>query len=154
MKLTIRRGPSRDDGTFGNAELDDGTQYDSLELPWRDNLIGKSCIQIGTYHAILVLSPHFGFQVYQLQFVPGRSAVEIHPANWAGNTDLGFYSDLLGCISLGHGVSYLQPPESSYKAQRAILNSRAAFKDFMTKCNSEAIEVTIMGFDDPHLGLK
>src|SRR6202142_4773771 len=100
MKLTITRSPSRDDGTFGIAVLDDGTSYDSLELPWLNNIPGKSCIQIGTYTALLVDSPHFGFKVYQLQYVPGRSFIEIHPANWGGDTDKGLYSDLMGCIGL------------------------------------------------------
>ncbi len=147
MQLTIHRGPSRDYGTFGTAELDDGTVFDSLELPWRDNLIGKSCILIGTYTAILVDSPHFGYQVYQLQSTPGRSYVEIHPANWAGNVDMGLYSDLLGCIALGHGYGVLQPPEDTFNPQMAVLNSRAAFKEFMTKCNGKAITVKILPFD-------
>jgi hypothetical protein len=147
MNLTIRSGPSRDDGTFGTAELDDGTIFDSLELPWRDNAPGKSCILQGSYTAQLVNSPHFGFPVWQLQFVPGRSFIEIHPANWAGNVDKGLYADLLGCIGLGHGVGVLQPPEATYAPQLAILSSRAAFAEFMQKTTGNALTVTIMRFD-------
>lgn len=150
MILTVRRGPPSDEGTFGTATLDDGgVPFDSVELPWRANAVGKSSIPIGTYRAALVFSPHFGTQVYQLQGVPGRSFIEIHPGNWGGDVDLGFYSDLLGCIALGHGTGLLQPPEASFRVQKAILNSRAAMKDFMDRCAGEPIQVQIIGFDDP-----
>lgn len=152
MKLTIQRGPSRDDGTFGSATLDDGSIYDSLELPWRSNAQGKSCIQIGSYRAVLTFSPHFGVPLWELQGVPGRSEIRIHAGNWGGDVDAGYYSDLLGCISLGRGTSYLQPPEPSFASQRAIINSRMALKDFMDRVGKGPLEVLIIGFDDPTKG--
>jgi len=153
MKLTIQRGPSRPEGTFGTATLDDGdgTSYDSIELPWRDNLQGKSSIQIGTYHAVLVMSPHFGYKVYQLQGVPGRTFIEIHPGNWGGDVDAGLYSDLMGCIALGFGTGLLQPPDSDFAPQKAVLRSRAAFADFMLRAatSTNGLDVQIIAFDSP-----
>ena len=152
MILTIRRGPSRDWGTQGTATLDDGTQYSSLELPDRNNAPGLSSIPIADYAAVTQISPHFGVPVYVLQFVPGRSQIEIHPGNWAGDTTLGLYSDLLGCIALGTGFGMLQPPEASFAPQMAVLHSRAAFKDFMQRTAGAPLTVRIIGFDDPRLG--
>lgn len=150
MILTIRRGPSTDEGTFSIATLDDGTVYNWLELPWRDNKPGASAIPIGTYKAFPVVSAHFATKVYQLQMVPGRTFIEIHPGNWAGDTALGYYSDLLGCMAPGTGVGLLQPPEASYKPQKALTGSRAAFADFMARTKCEPITVTVIGFDDPN----
>jgi hypothetical protein len=81
-------------------------------------------------------------------FVPKRSLVEIHPGNWAGDTQKGCYSDLLGCIALGHGYGMLQPPEKSYPMQNAIFNSRVAIADFMKRCAGQnLIDVEIKAFD-------
>ena len=143
MNLDIYREPSTDQGTFGRAELNGGQdgEWISLELPWRDNAHGKSCIHSGTYQAEVIDSPKHG-RVYMLKDVPDRSDVEIHAANWAGNTDLGWHSDLLGCISLGVTKGTLTPRDVG-RPQAAILSSSTAMKEFMMAANEEPITITI-----------
>jgi hypothetical protein len=151
MELTIKRGPDDDQGNIGIATVDDGgPEFSKIELPWRANEPGKSSIPIGSYQAHVRKSPHFGILVYCLDFVAGRTNIEIHPGNWGGDTDLGWYSDLLGCIALGYGTGILQPPEPSYKPQKAILRTRAAFADFMARTKNEPLTVTIVAFDSPY----
>ncbi len=134
MRFTISRYVSADTGTPGVGAVNDGGKtLDTLELPDRGNAPGLSSIPDGSYQAGLVDSPHFGVPVWRLQDVPGRTFIEIHPANWAGDVSKGLYCDLMGCIGVGYGTGLLQPPEPKYVPQMAILNSRAAFRDFMAR---------------------
>jgi hypothetical protein len=145
MKLTIRRGETTDQGTFGCAFLDDGgAPFDSLELPWKANECGASCIPPGVYKAQTRTSPHFGVSVYEILDVPGRTSIEIHPGNWAGDITLGLYSDLLGCVALGRGVGVLQPPETGFVVQKALMNSRKAFDEFMQRTGGQPLDIEII----------
>jgi hypothetical protein len=65
-------------------------------------------IPVGTYGLRLVDSPHFGRLVPQLVDVPGRTAIEIHPANVP--------SELEGCIAVGLRVS----PTGVWESQAAF----------------------------------
>ncbi len=143
MNLDIYREPSTDQGTFSRVELNDGKdgEWVGLELPDRDNLHGKSSIPVGTYGADIVDSPKHG-EVYMLRGVPDRSDVEIHAANWAGNTDLGWHSDLLGCIALGKTKGTLTPKDTG-RPQAAILSSGAAMQEFMQATHNQPLTVII-----------
>lgn len=88
----------------------------TLELPWKDNQSKISCIPKGEYICLLKLSPHFGIPVWEVQNVPLRTNIEIHPANQV--------SELLGCIAPGHDLSLM-------KGADQVLNSRPAFEDLM-----------------------
>lgn len=154
--LLIEREPSTDQGTFGTATLydDDGAtgayhqgldisermsalaHYQSLELPDRGNAHGVSCINPGTYHARLIDSPHFQRKVYLLEGVPGRSSIELHPANWGGDRTLGWHSDLRGCMAVGRGRGELTPPDTGI-AQHAILSSTAALDELIGLAGDE-----------------
>lgn len=93
----LRRSPSTDQGTF--SVLSFGNQaVHSVELPWRDNRVQRSCIPVGAYRCALVKSPRFG-RVYGVSNVPGRSNVLIHSANLAGDVELGWTTQLHGCIA-------------------------------------------------------
>lgn len=134
--LTLLRDDTGDTGTFSRGSLVDANgvnlgEWDWIELPWRDNETGKSCIPPGVYSAVLVQSPHFGRQVYQLTNVPGRSAVEIHPANFAGDTSLGYRSDLRGCAAPGMLRGSLLASPGDERQQKAVLQSERAFQAFM-----------------------
>ena len=96
---TVRlfRGPSTDQGTPGELVLD-SQKWKTIELPWRENRRGVSCIPLGRYLVQLVRSPSKGL-VYGVQDVPGRSHVLIHSANFAGDTSLGWVTHLQGCIA-------------------------------------------------------
>ena len=60
----LQREKSTDGGTFGKLTLPDGTSYNTLELAWRNNESGKSCIPPGTYKVETRNSPKFGPGVY------------------------------------------------------------------------------------------
>jgi hypothetical protein len=77
-------------GVLFNEQLDELCK--TLELPWRDNERGKSCIPAGTYEVIVHKSPKFG-QCFWVRGVPGRLEILIHPAN--------FTRQLRGCIAPG-----------------------------------------------------
>lgn len=101
--------------TFGVLMEGDVPFCVTLEDPWKNNVIGRSCIPTGTYTCTLVTTPHHG-QVYQVMDVPGRTAILFH----AGNT----YVDTEGCILLGTQFGVLN-------GRNAVFNSRTALNDFM-----------------------
>ena len=72
-------------------ELPDGTPMMFLELPWRDNEIGKSCIPYGTY---IIDRDHTGkhrWYKFRNEETDPRTFIEIHPANKL--------SQLEGCLA-------------------------------------------------------
>lgn len=95
--MFLKRGPSTDEGTFGVLSFGEQDVY-TTELPWRDNAPRRSCIPPGRYPCHVVQSPHMG-RVYGVFDTPGRSSVLIHPANFAGDVDRGWQSELEGCIA-------------------------------------------------------
>ena len=67
--------------------LPNGEQRYFLELPWRDNEIGKSCIPEGVY---IVDRDHSGrMQYYALrnEETAPRTFIEIHPATYLRNLE-------------------------------------------------------------------
>ena len=64
---------------------------------------------IGTYNAVVTMSPHLGMETYELQSVPGRTDIRIHIGNYAGDVSAGMRSDILGCILLGSSIGVLTP---------------------------------------------
>lgn len=87
-------------GTFGVFRVDaaDGTagfKCFTVELPWSSNESNKSCIPEGEYLVEWDKSAKHGM-CYHLRNVPGRTHIQIHPANYA--------HQLLGCISPGKKI--------------------------------------------------
>lgn len=122
MNVVLKRYESSDHGTFGKIVINDKT-FHTLELPWKNNKKNISCIPTGTYECELYPSSRFGV-VYILKNVPGRSGILIHPGNFGGDSELGFKTDINGCILLGEKRGELG-------GQKCVLNSRAAIKEFM-----------------------
>jgi hypothetical protein len=127
---TLMRRPSTDQGTFGRFEPDDGLlELVSLELPWRDvdgNGVGdqnRSCINAGVYRCTYRHSPTKAW-CYHVEDVRGRTGILIHSANFAGDIERGWQSDLRGCIALGMGHGALT--NNFGHSQRAILRSHEA----------------------------
>lgn len=127
MNVTLTRGPSTDQGTFGVLRFG-GTSVWALELPWRDNKRKRSHIPPGSYHCALTNSPRFG-RVYLLADVPGRSHVLIHPANLAGDAELGWTTQLEGCIAPYMRVGIMRNKAGAMQA--AGLVSRPAWNLLM-----------------------
>lgn len=136
MNVTITSVPSTDQGTFGTFVLDDGTTFISLELPWKDNQNGISCIPPGEYTCKWINSPKHG-ECYQVTGVTGRDMIEIHSANFAGDSSKGFISQLLGCIALGTSIGVLN-------GQLAVLNSKGAIAQFEAKQMGQDFILTIV----------
>ncbi|MBI4997867.1 MAG: hypothetical protein HZC22_13435 [Rhodocyclales bacterium] len=141
--LTIMRGQSKPEGTFGRAEFRSAAEtftVRSLELPWKGNARRVSCIEPGTYRATVRQSPRFKRQVLLLHDVPGRDMIEIHPANWAGDEELGWFSELNGCIALGLGMAPLLNPLGN--RQMALRQSNAAL-DMVLDALGNGKELTV-----------
>lgn len=84
-------------GTRGIITFDGKVICHSLELPWRDNRVGESCIPEGNYQGLKRRSEKFG-DVLAVKYVRGRSGILFHP----GNT----IDDSRGCILPGLDVYY------------------------------------------------
>lgn len=122
IKLT--RTDQSEQGTFGVLSMDGIPLAVTCEDPWNDNQTGISCIPDGEYLCV----PHNGvhFQnVWELEGVPGRSAILIH----SGNT----IKDTRGCILVGK--SFDGP---------AVLSSRVTL-DFLRKVLPKSFTLTIKG---------
>jgi hypothetical protein len=131
----LTRQPSTSEGTFGKWTMDTGEVWDSLELPWKDNANGTSCIPVGTYACKWINSPKHGM-CYQVMNVPQRSMIEIHSANFAGDKTRGLKCELLGCIGLGKSVGQLT-------GQQALLGSKVAISEFHAVTGGIDFELTV-----------
>lgn len=141
LTAILRRSVSTDQGTEGELTIPDlGWRCFTLELPWRDNAPGISCIPCGEYDCGIVDSPKF-HRVYHVRAVPGRSHVLIHPGNFAGDTSKGLRSDVAGCILLGSKLGVLCD-------QRAVLVSRATVRRFMGRLSDIPFQLIIAGEGD------
>jgi hypothetical protein len=138
--VTLVRGQSTDDGTFGKLTVGSKT-FISIELPWKDNQSGISCIPVGTYVCEVAPSARmtqlFGKDMYHVTNVPDRSGVCIHPSNYAGDTTLGKRSDLEGCIALGDGTT------KDDNGQEMIIDSKVSINEFMSDLNSQPFTLII-----------
>ncbi len=111
--------------TYGVFLKDSAPLCVSLELPWKDNAEGISCIPPGTYPCTLLPAtedlpyPHFA-----IGNVPGRSNIRIH----AGNT----VADVRGCCAVGESF-----------ATSAILQSRDALH-YLVSTLPPAFDLTII----------
>jgi len=147
QRLRIERGPSTDQGTPGVATCG-GRTWHSLELPWRDNRHRVSCILPGVFLARLIDGetvgrPQFG-AVYELQDVPGRTGILMHRANWAGDVEKGWHSDLEGCLTIGESTGTLTPDVPGGRPQAAVERSGPAFEELFALTAGADIEVEIV----------
>lgn len=115
-------------GTKGSFSYGSLKLCDTLELHDENNKHRESHIPAGRYLCELINSPKFGV-VYEVKGVPNRDKILIHWGNFAGDKDLGFDTDLLGCIAVGTGYGFI--PNHKGITQLGILNSRKTFKTFM-----------------------
>lgn len=133
--VTLTRNETGDEGTFGTLVTDSGFTCATGELPWRDNEPNESAVPPGIYIGRWRFSPKHGM-CYHIENVPGRTDIEVHAANFMGDTGRGFKCELRGCIAPGQGVGYID-------GQQAILSSAKALKDLVADLNEEDFELTI-----------
>lgn len=139
----LTRQATGDEGTWGDLVTDSGFKCRTLELPCRDNEKGKSCIPLGTYtFKWRTDSPKHGecYEMEQDTEAPGRTNIQIHSANFAGDADKGFRCQLLGCIAPGLEIGVLE-------GQKAILSSKAATKALADALNREPFELAVKWAD-------
>ena len=117
--------------------------FKTLELPFRDNEPGISRIPARTYLCIISHMNHLNIEAYQLQSVPGRTEVFIHPGNWAGDKIPGWWSDVEGCILIGHGFLRIAPEQTGVP-QFAVVSSRSAFASFMQEMQGQPFNLQIV----------
>jgi hypothetical protein len=128
-----------------------GNWWDSIELEWLNNQEGLSCIPEGEY--LVQMQPHplhgsLGALVgmpgmcYEIMNVPGRTAILVHIANWAGQENSGEKTDLLGCVGLGKGLAKMIPP--GYKVpQEEVVMSTVAIEQFYKEMGGKPFRVSI-----------
>ena len=78
-------------GTNGQILYQSAHIVYTIELPWKDNHTGVSCIPEGRYELIRRFSPRFAWHL-MVRDVPARESILIHPANDA-------LEELRGCIA-------------------------------------------------------
>lgn len=117
FKVSIVRVAQNASCTQGVLIWDDVAQYLTLEPPWRNNQVGKSCIPHGTYPAERHQSPKHG-ECILLSNVPNRSEILIHKGNTSAET--------AGCVLIGKNFG-------RYDGQPAVLNSSFALADFLRR---------------------
>ena len=87
------------DCTIGRLTLSGSAfQCFTLELPWKENERGVSCIPKGKYQAFKRQSPKNGL-VVEFANVPQRSNIQIHSGN--------FTRQIEGCVLTGSSVAFL-----------------------------------------------
>lgn len=122
VHLRLQRIEQTDFATYGHL-LDDENKVwcATLERPWLDNAHDESCIEPGSYTAHRRLSPKRGYDVFELDQVPGRGNIEIHRGNLPQDSE--------GCILLGTAFG-------AVNGQPGIVESRIAFDDFMNRLHA------------------
>ena len=98
VNLLILRDTFTDESTLGELFLNGERFCDTLELPYRDNQRGVSCIPIGEYSVRFRYPRESGSRDYLhllVKDVPNRDYILFHRGNSA--------KDTRGCILVGQG---------------------------------------------------
>ncbi|WP_073180663.1 DUF5675 family protein [Cruoricaptor ignavus] len=112
-------------GTNGTLYLSAEEICKTIELPWRDNMRGKSCIPEGSYRLKKRYTEKRGYHLL-VSDVPGRALILFHPANNA-------LKELHGCIApvselVGEGVG-LRSRVANEKVKKMVFPLLEAKKD-------------------------
>lgn len=89
-------------GTNGEISYQGRVICACIELPWRNNKRGISCIPEGRYQLIRRKHPKHGLQL-ALSIVPKREGILIHPANFALRELQGCIAPVTKCTGEGEG---------------------------------------------------
>lgn len=137
FSVNIVRQKSTIDGTPGNLTTSAGFTCSTLELEWKNNRSGISCIIVDTYQASLWFSPTLKRLVVRLEDKHGRTACLHHNANWAGLGE-GEDTQVHGCTAVGNGYGKLQNPEGNM--QFAVLNSGNTLDKYIAHIQANIVE--------------
>jgi hypothetical protein len=134
--VVLQRGPSTDQGTFGNLVTERGFRCFTGELPWRENAPSISSVPEGEYIVKATWSPRFKRKMYLLFDVPKRSGIRKHAANFMGDAKLSYRCQLNGCIALGEKLGVMG-------GQRALLVSVPAMRRFESHMGMQPFRLII-----------
>lgn len=124
MLITVTRTNKTEDGRFGNLALDMG----SFKCVTEEN--ANVIIPTGVYNVLFMWSNHFQ-QIMPHILVPGRTAIEIHWANWPKQLD--------GCLALGTETSL---------ANDMVTESKNAWIEFVKKALTDQPAIKIRFVED------
>jgi hypothetical protein len=93
MNLTVVRKWISEKSTIGELLIDGKKYCFTLELPWKNNEKGVSCIPEGEYKVIVDWSNSKKTHLPHVLDVPNRDGIRIHIGN--------FPKDIQGCILVG-----------------------------------------------------
>jgi len=108
MKMLISRYVDTKKQTIGNgfllSDYDNIIKFEfrTLELAWKNNRVGKSCIPVGEYRVKKRKSQKYGNHFHILN-VEDRSYILIHNLNYNSQTR--------GCIGVGDDLAYINDDE-------------------------------------------
>lgn len=144
LTLVLERKTCSDEGTVGVIRLGRTPICYTLELPWRDNRSGLSCIPQGSYLVEYLPRSASGkyHDVYHVTGVKGRGGILIHPGNFGGDRTLGMRSDILGCILPGRRIGRLPVVGGD---QLAIIDSRGGLRDLHLIANRQSFNLEVIG---------
>lgn len=132
-KLRLIRTQQNEKQTLGILQISDNNKLDyyfhSLELPWKDNKRGVSCIPEGRYRVKKRFSQKYGEHLHVMD-VPDRDMILIHRGNFNYQT--------MGCILVGTGLS-----DINGDGLLDVTNSRAAMQELLDNLGNEEYELSI-----------
>ena len=91
------------EGTNGEILYQGRLVVYTIELPWKNNQAGVSCIPEGRYELVNRWSPKFGRHL-QIMHVSGREYILMHPANEALRELKGCIAPVLFLTGAGKGI--------------------------------------------------
>ena len=140
IKAKLIRFEDSVEGTFGIFMFGKHILY-SGERPWRENQANISCIPTGTYICKWTWSPKYKRKMFVVVDVKGRSGIRFHSANYVGDDEIGFKSQVKGCIALGLGFKELG---KGFLKQKAVTSSRAAIAKFEKIARGRTFQLEIV----------
>lgn len=134
-RVTITRDFDNDlsGPTFGKLSAPGGFECDTLERPL--NVADHPRIPAGIYKVHACEHPEHGL-CYELQDVPGRTAILIHSAN--------FWRQLLGCLALGRAVMVIEADwNGEHIKEMGVSSSKDAVNSFFRHMGGQDFELAI-----------
>lgn len=128
--LILNRFASEHKQTLGEFVFHGEVLCKTIELPWKDNRKGQSCIPRGQYRVIRRWSPKYGEHFHILD-VPNRNYILIHAANYS--------RQLLGCIGVGQDHKDIDKD-----GLRDVTSSRATMKMLLATLPIESFQLIIV----------
>lgn len=136
-QVLLERQDYGPDGTFGVVQTGTYECY-SLERPTDGD---HPCIPEGIYKVVWKAKADHPIHgpCYEVTGVPGRTAILIHPANWA--------DQLRGCIALGRAIMDITRPDGK-KTSKAVSSSLDAVAGFEADLEEANFILTVRRRED------